>query len=81
MLEPCTVADVNPVPALFWRRITLSPPRSDDHVCVVLPPRPPTVITTRLVPQAPCAVRHLTEVSDSHSVDSHPVCPSRAQSV
>jgi len=81
MLEPCTVTDIDPVPARFWRRITFSPPRSDEHVCVVLPPRPPTVITTRRVPRAPCAVRHLTEVSDSHSVDSHAVRPSRARLV
>jgi len=30
------------------------------------------------VPRAPCPTRHLTDVSDSHSVDSHSVRPSLA---
>jgi hypothetical protein len=81
MLAPCTVTDADPVPARFCPRITLKPPTSTDHPCVTLPPRSPTVIVTRRVPRAPCVTRHLTDVSDSHSVASHPVCPSRARPV
>ena len=33
----------------------------------------PAVITTRRVPPPPCPVRHRTDVSDSHSVDSQSV--------
>ena len=79
MLDPCTVIDAAPVPALFCRRVALTPPpMSDDHACVTLPPRVSTVITTRLVPRPPRDTEHLTDVSDSHPVASHPVCPSRA---
>jgi len=79
MLDPCTVIDAAPVPARFCRRVALTPPpMSDDHACVTLPPRAPAVITTRLVPRPPCDTLHLTDVSDSHPVASHPVCPSRA---
>ena len=53
----------------------LTPAVSKDHTCDTLPPRPPAVIVTRRVPPAPCPTWHLTDVSDSQSVDSHPVCP------
>jgi hypothetical protein len=81
MPAPCTVTDVNPVPAPFCRRITLNAPTSTDHPCVLLPPRSPTVITTHLVPCAPCVTLHLTDVSDTHPVASHPVYPPRARPV
>ncbi len=81
MLAPCTVIDAEPVPARFCRRITLNAPTSTDHPCVLLPPRSPTVITIRRVPQAPCVTLHLTDVSDSHTVASHPVCSPRARPV
>ena len=61
--------------------MTLNVPTSTDHPCVLLPPRSPTVITSRRVPRAPRVTLHLTDVSDSHSVASHPVCPSRARPV
>ena len=50
---------------------------SADHASLALPNRSPAVITTRRVPRAPCPTMHRTDVSDSHSVPSHPVCPSR----
>ena len=75
MLDPCTVTDDEPVPTRFWRRITLSPPRSDDHACEALPPRSSTVIIICRVPRAPCPTTHFNDVSDSHSVDSHAVRP------
>ena len=76
MLDPCTVTDAEPVPARLPRRVMLSPATSADHPCVTLPPRSPVVITTRRVPRPPCPTMHRTDVSDSHSVASHPVCPS-----
>ena len=56
-------------------------PASADHAWLALPDRSPAVITTRRVPRAPCPTMHRTDVSDSHSVPSHPVCPSRAIAV
>ena len=81
MLDPCTVTDADPVPARLLFRTMLSSASSDDQPCVLVLPRSPTVIVTRRVPRAPCVTRHLTDVSDSHSVASHPVCPSRARLV
>ena len=78
MPDPCTVTDPDPVPARFTRRVTLTAPRSAVHACVMVPTRSPDVITTRRVPPSPCPTRHLTDVSDSHAVPSHPVRPSRA---
>ena len=75
MLAACIVTDADPVPGRFCRGITLSAPTSTDHPCVLLPPRSPTVITTRRVPREPCVALHLTDVSDSHTVTSQPVCP------
>ena len=75
--DPCTVTDADPVPARFPPPTTLTQPESADHAWLRLPDLSPTVIATRRVPRAPCPPRHLTDVSDSHSVPSHPVCPSR----
>jgi len=80
-LDPCTVTDADPVPALFSRRITLIEPKSTENACDMLPDRSPDVTVTRLVPPDPCPVRHLTDVSESHSVPSHPVCPDRTMVV
>jgi hypothetical protein len=80
-LDPCTVTGADPVPALFARRIALTEPTSTDHPSLMLPDRSPAVITTRRVPRAPCPTLHRTDVSDSHSVPSHPVCPDRTIAV
>ena len=81
MLDPCKVTDAEPDPAALIRRIMLTPAKSTDQAWVMLLPLSPAVITTRRVPRDPCPTRHLTDVSDSHSVASHPVCPSRARPV
>ena len=54
---------------------------STDNAPVTLPVCSSAVITTRRVPRPPCVAWHRTDVSDSHSVASHPVCPSRARPV
>ena len=36
-----------------------------------------SVTTACRVPDTPCVTLHLADVSDIHSVASHPVCPSR----
>ena len=78
MLDPCTVIDAEPVPARFPSRVLLILIASTDQALVTLPGRYPTVITDRRVPPAPCPSRHLNDVSDAQSVDSHPVLPYRA---
>ena len=75
--DPCTVTDADPVPARFPPPATLTQPESADHAWLRLPDLSPTVTTPRRVPRAPCPPMHLTDVSDSHSVPSHPVCPAR----
>ena len=77
MPAPCTVTDVEPVPARLPRRVKLTPFASIDQTPVTLPTRPAVVITDRLDPLDPRPDRHLTDVSDSQSVASHPVCPTR----
>jgi hypothetical protein len=81
MPDPCTVIDADPESAWFNRRILLKDTVSADHPWLVVPPRPPTVITTRRVPTAPCPIRHRTDVSDSQLVPSHPVGPWRVLTV
>jgi hypothetical protein len=73
---PCTVIEAALVPARLTRRDTLSA-ISKDQACVALPALSATVATVRLVPRALCPTRHRTDVSDSHSVPSHPDCPTR----
>ena len=80
-LDPCTVTDADPVPALLSRRIVLMDPTSTEYASDMLPDRSPAVIVTRRVPRPPCPARHRTDVSDSHSVPSHPVCPDRTIAV
>eukprot|EP00961_Rhodomonas_salina_P270523 3655204-Rhodomonas_salina.1 len=77
MFAPCTVTLVDPVPARFALLVKLRPTRSTDQTAVAVPALSPAVTVTRRVPRAPPPVRHLTDVSDSHSVDSHPLCPTR----
>eukprot|EP00961_Rhodomonas_salina_P165959 2236131-Rhodomonas_salina.1 len=78
MLRPCTVTLADPVLPTLTRRVALRPIESDDQLAVTLPARSPTVIATRRVPRTPSTTRHLTDVSDSQAVPSHPVCPTWA---
>ena len=78
---PCTVTDDDPVPARLYPSITLITPASVDITAVLLPDRSPAVIVTRRLPAADRPTRHRTDVSDSHSVPSHPVCPDRTIAV
>ena len=79
--DPCTVIDAEPVPPPLARRTMLPTDTSSDTAIVKLPPLCPTVITARRVPRTPCPAVHLTAVSDSQSVPSHPECPSRPRAV
>ena len=80
---PCTVTLADPVPAPLARRITLILPPDPPmlHPSVTDPPLSPAVTDTRRVPIDPCAIWHLIDVSDSHSVASHAVCPTRVPAV
>jgi len=80
-LDPWTVTDADPVPARFDPSVTLILPESTEYIALPLPPCPPAVITARRVPWIPPPTRHRTDVSDSHSVPSHPVCPMRPSAV
>ena len=82
MLAPCTVTLAEPVPARFARLATLiRPPMSVLHASVTDPDDSPAVTDTRRVPIDPWAIWHLIDVSDSHSVASHPVCPTLVPAV
>ena len=78
---PCTVIRAEPVPARFTLRTTLRPATSNDQPTVTLPTRPPCVRTRRRDPAAPPTTRHVTDVSESHSVISHFVDPALATPV
>ena len=52
-------------------------PTSYELVSVVDPLRPPTLITTIKLPSAPPTTLHTNVVSDTHSVPSAPVFPTR----
>ena len=56
-------------------------PMSIDTAMLPVPHRSPAVIATRRVPADPRPTRHRTDVSDSHSVPSHPVWPDRTIAV
>ena len=58
------------------RIVLILPVASVDQACVRLPCCSPVVTTACLVPSTVAPVRHLTDVSDTHSVPSHPVDPS-----
>ena len=80
--DPCTVTDVEPVPATLLRDAPLMLPPSIEYPSVMLPPRSPAVTSAAAVPRVPWPpVMHRTDVSDSHSVPSHPVCPARPMAV
>ncbi len=82
MLPPYTVTLAEPVPALLARLVPLiPPPMSVLHASVADADDSPAVIDTRRVPRTSCATWHLADVSDSHSVASHPLCPTREAAV
>ena len=76
-LPPCNVTDPDPVPPRFDFFCPLSVPASNDIPMLPVPNLLSSVATTRRVPFAPLPTRHRTDVSDSHSVPSHPVSPDR----
>ena len=78
MPVPCTVTHVDPRGSRFTPCMALKPGTSADHACVTLPDCPPAVTTARLDPCTPCPTWHRIDVSDAHSVASHPVCSFRA---
>jgi len=81
MLAPCTVTEANAVACRLTACMTLKPGTSVDHACVTLPDLSTAVTTASLDPCMLCPSLHLTEMSETHSVASHPVCPCRARNV
>jgi hypothetical protein len=76
-LLPCTVTLADPVPARFAPVVALSIGVSNDQTSVCVPARCPAVTDTLLVPNVPRTVPTRTDVSDSHSVASPAVKPTR----
>ena len=81
MPDPDTVMLTDPVLAALLLFTLDSNPTSYDTASVVVPALPPAVTDTRSVPYTPPALRHRTLESDSHSLDSHAVPPTRADPV
>ena len=79
--DPCTVSDAEPVPAELLRRTTLIIVPSMDNAMLMDPPRPPAVTTAVWERRCLPPVMHRTDVSDAHSVPSHPVFPLRPWAV
>lgn len=75
--NPCNVTLVPPVPATFVVRNTLTLPVSTLTAPLTLPTRSPAVNDICLLLASPCSHWQRSEVSDSHLVRSHPVCPIR----
>ena len=76
---PTTVRLADPVAAPFIPRSELDRPLSVDMASVALPCRSPAVIRTALVPPSPAPILQRTDVSDSHSLASHPLPPVRPE--
>ena len=74
---PCTVTEARPPARRFNTVTVLGLETSIENTSEILPDRSPAVTTTRRVPDTPCPTLHLIDVSDTHSVASHPVCPFR----
>ena len=82
--DPITVTLDDPLPTLFMhstvllKLVEVSPKKTSAlQPAVKLPDLSPAVIVTRRVPRIPTPTMHLTAVSDSHPVASHPVNPAR----
>jgi hypothetical protein len=78
MPDPDTVMLTDPVLAALPRTTPLGDATSYDAASVVVPTRTPAVTVTGRVLTTPPALRHRTLESDSHSLDSHVVPPTRA---
>jgi hypothetical protein len=74
---PCTVIDNDPVPARLDRLTPLDEPYSNEYPAETLPTRTPALITTARLPPDPSPNSPAVDVSESHSVPSHPVPPTR----
>ena len=71
--DPCTVTLTDPVCGPLPLDIELSVTESTEADWETLPTRIPEVMTTRLELESELTVRQRTDVTDSHSVPSHPV--------
>ena len=75
MLVPTSVTIDDPVAATLARNTRLAWPLSNVYAAERLPTRDPTLIETRRLPRTLDPVKHTIEVSDSHTLRSHDVCP------
>jgi hypothetical protein len=78
MFAPCAVTTDDTPNARLPTSVSLRTPTSIDHPWLLLALLSPMVATSRRVPIVPNAALHITDVSELHIVDSHPVRPVRA---
>jgi hypothetical protein len=74
---PCTDRLADPVAAPFARRTALNAQRPAENPSLALDTRPPTLIVVLTLPDTPCPALHRVDVSDAHTVPSHPDGPTR----
>jgi hypothetical protein len=68
---------IDPVPAMFVGRVTLNAPSTNDIDPDADPDAIPALADKRVDLEKPAPSRHLTNVSDNHSVLSQLVKPTR----
>ena len=73
MLAPCTVTLTDPDAALLPARTALKPLDSKVSTTVKVPTCHPALTDTLRLPIAPALSLHCTDVSESHTVSSHPL--------
>ena len=79
--EPFKVTVTDESAELLIERLSRTEPALNDTASVIVPSRLLDVTAACSVPDTPRPTLHLTDVSDAHSVASHPVCPSRLRPV
>ncbi len=81
MLAPFNVTLVDPVPPLFDLLKALADPLSAENGDDALPTLLPAVKTALRLPDTTCPTWQRTDESESHTVPSHPVFPTRTAPV
>lgn len=78
---PCTVRLTAPVETTLVRLTVHTAVGPTEVLSVTLPTQPPTVMDIRRLPSPTRPDKHISHVSDSHLVASHPVGPTLAVTV
>ena len=81
MPSPLTVIEVVPVEARLLLSTVDADGTSKDTILLADPALDPLVNASLRVPATPPLIRHLIDVSDSHSLVSHELSPTAARAV